>query len=306
MLITKIQITKTFDKGLLKAHVAVYINGFYFFGGIQIIQGIKRLFVTMPNIYDEEKIFTKLIDPIYPEARQDFESSIIDAYNKYIEATKIYTDFLNKRTVYEIARTKGPDNMRISDIKIRKINDNSNIKAIVSVKFDDCIAVHNIKIVQSEDRLLVVMPSIEIGIGIFHDIAQHVYSQAKEDFDTRIIDAYNNINENNNTIDDLSENVEIPLGKSEHNLNITEVYVRKIFIDKDIKALVSVTFNYYLTVHDIKIICVDDRLFFSMPSCKDENGNLKDLVHIIYPELRDQFEKTVIDNYHKALKNAIY
>lgn len=178
MLISKILITKTFDEGLLKALVSVKINGYYFIYDIQIIQGVKRLFVAMPNTYDEEQIFTKFIDPIYPEARQDFENSILDAYNKYIEATRVYTDFLNNREFYEI--TKGPEHMRISDIKIRKLNDNTNTKAIVSVKLDENIVIHNIKLVQSEDRPLVVMPSIDIGSGIFHDIAQHVYSQAKE------------------------------------------------------------------------------------------------------------------------------
>ena len=49
--------------------------------------------------------------------------------------------------------------MVITDIKIRKVFDESPMKAIVSVTFDDQLAVHDIKVINTKDKLFIVMPS---------------------------------------------------------------------------------------------------------------------------------------------------
>lgn len=49
--------------------------------------------------------------------------------------------------------------MDISDIKIRKTIAEGRLRAIVSITFDDTLAVHDIKIVQGDERLFVAMPS---------------------------------------------------------------------------------------------------------------------------------------------------
>ena len=49
--------------------------------------------------------------------------------------------------------------MQITDIKIRKFFDDGPMKAVVSVTFDDCLAVHDIKVIYARDRYFIVMPS---------------------------------------------------------------------------------------------------------------------------------------------------
>lgn len=49
--------------------------------------------------------------------------------------------------------------MTISEIKIRKTFSEGNLKAIVSATLDNCLAIHDIKIVQGSDRLFAAMPS---------------------------------------------------------------------------------------------------------------------------------------------------
>ena len=62
-------------------------------------------------------------------------------------------------------------------------------------------------------------------------------------------------------------------------MNITDIRIRKIYEDARLKALVSVTIDGDLAVHDIKVIEGPERLFVAMPSRKDENGTFRDIAH---------------------------
>ena len=50
--------------------------------------------------------------------------------------------------------------MQITDIRIRKINTEGRMKAVVSVTFDDAFVVHDIKVIEGQEgRLFTAMPS---------------------------------------------------------------------------------------------------------------------------------------------------
>ena len=53
---------------------------------------------------------------------------------------------------------------------------------------------------------------------------------------------------------------------------ITDIKVRKLFDDGPMKAIVSVTFDDQLVLHDIKVIGVRERNFIVMPSRKKSDG----------------------------------
>lgn len=81
----------------------------------------------------------------------------------------------------------------ITDVKIRKIiNDGGNLKAIISITVDNCLAIHDIKVVQGNDRLFVAMPSRKDECGIFRDIVHPIDSVAKNEFEAEILTAYEN------------------------------------------------------------------------------------------------------------------
>ena len=61
--------------------------------------------------------------------------------------------------------------MEITDVRIRKINDEGKMKAVVSVTFDDEFVVHDIKIIDGQNGLFVARPSRKMGEGDFRDIA---------------------------------------------------------------------------------------------------------------------------------------
>ena len=78
---------------------------------------------------------------------------------------------------------------------------------------------------------------------------------------------------------------------------ITEVKIRKTFAEGTLKAIVSITIDNSLAIHDIRIIHGTDRLFAAMPSRKDENGIYRDIVHPIDVSTRDDFERIIIAAY---------
>ena len=84
-------------------------------------------------------------------------------------------------------------------------------------------------------------------------------------------------------------------------MQITDIKIRKFFDDGPMKAVVSVTFNDALAVHDIKVIHARDRFFIVMPSRKNPDGTYRDIVHPINSEFRAAMENAVIDAYHVQL-----
>jgi stage V sporulation protein G len=69
--------------------------------------------------------------------------------------------------------------MQITDVRIRMIPDESKMKAVVSITFDDEFVVHDIKIIDGQNGLFIAMPSRKIGEGDFRDIAHPLTSEAR-------------------------------------------------------------------------------------------------------------------------------
>ncbi len=87
-------------------------------------------------------------------------------------------------------------------------------------------------------------------------------------------------------------------------MQITDIKIRKFFDEGPMKAVVSVTFDNCLAVHDIKVIYARERLFIVMPSRKNPDGTYRDIVHPIHADFRAQLESAVIDAYHVQLAAA--
>ena len=80
--------------------------------------------------------------------------------------------------------------MTITNIKVRKIIPEGRLKGIISVTFDDAFAVHDIKVVQGDDRLFVAMPSRRDDTGAFRDIVHPISTEARERIEGEILSAY--------------------------------------------------------------------------------------------------------------------
>ncbi|MBQ8687138.1 MAG: septation regulator SpoVG [Ruminococcus sp.] len=89
-------------------------------------------------------------------------------------------------------------------------------------------------------------------------------------------------------------------------MEITDIKIRRIVTEGRLRAVVSVTVDNMLAVHDIKIVQGDERLFVAMPSRKDENGVYRDIVHPISGASRKMMESSILEAYqqHLALMEA--
>lgn len=80
--------------------------------------------------------------------------------------------------------------MEITDIRVRKINLEGRMKAIVSVTFDDALVIHDVKVVEGDKGLFVAMPSKKMPDGEYKDIAHPISSQAREIIQSAVLKVY--------------------------------------------------------------------------------------------------------------------
>ena len=79
--------------------------------------------------------------------------------------------------------------MKISDIKFRKSLTDGNLKAIVSLTIDGCIAIHELKVIET-DHLFVAMPSRKDEAGAYHDIVHPINENARNLIESAVLAAY--------------------------------------------------------------------------------------------------------------------
>ena len=87
-------------------------------------------------------------------------------------------------------------------------------------------------------------------------------------------------------------------------MQITDIKVRKLFDEGPMKAIVSVTFDGQLAVHDIKVINARDKFFIVMPSRKNPYESYRDIVHPINAQFRGMLENAVITAYEADLAES--
>lgn len=84
--------------------------------------------------------------------------------------------------------------MEITSVSVHKIEkENSRMKGIASVVIDDSFAVHDIRIIQGEDKLFIAMPSRKTATGDYRDIAHPINHDVRTLFETAILDEYNKV-----------------------------------------------------------------------------------------------------------------
>ena len=85
--------------------------------------------------------------------------------------------------------------MQITDVRLRKVNSENRMKAVASVTFDNEFAVHDIKVIESQNGLFIAMPSRKTPNGEFKDIAHPINAETREMLQKTIIEKYNETEE---------------------------------------------------------------------------------------------------------------
>lgn len=80
--------------------------------------------------------------------------------------------------------------MNITDIRVRRIDKEGKMRAIVSITIDDEFVVHDIKVIEGDKGLFIAMPSRMATDGEYRDIAHPINSTTREKIQSLILDAY--------------------------------------------------------------------------------------------------------------------
>ena len=77
--------------------------------------------------------------------------------------------------------------MEITDIRIRKVAGEGKLKAYVTVTFDDCFVVHNVKIIEGKSGVLIAMPSRKTRSGEYKDVAHPICPDFRTKLQDRVL-----------------------------------------------------------------------------------------------------------------------
>lgn len=80
--------------------------------------------------------------------------------------------------------------MQITDIRIRKVEKEGKMKAVVSITIDNEFVVHDIKVIEGEKGLFIAMPSRKAADGEYRDIAHPINSATRERLQQLILEKY--------------------------------------------------------------------------------------------------------------------
>lgn len=80
--------------------------------------------------------------------------------------------------------------MQITDVRVRRIDKEGKMKAVVSITIDNEFVIHDIKVIEGEKGLFIAMPSRMAADGEYRDIAHPINSQTRELISETVIDKY--------------------------------------------------------------------------------------------------------------------
>lgn len=85
--------------------------------------------------------------------------------------------------------------MQITDVRIRKVEKEGKMKAVVSITIDEEFVIHDIKVIEGEKGLFIAMPSRKAADGEYRDIAHPINSGTRERIQEIILNTYDEMNQ---------------------------------------------------------------------------------------------------------------
>lgn len=83
--------------------------------------------------------------------------------------------------------------MKITDVRVRRIIESERapqVKAVVSITLDDQIAVHDIRVIEKEDKTFIAMPRLYVKNGVSRDTVHPTNAETRRELESAIIEAY--------------------------------------------------------------------------------------------------------------------
>ena len=80
--------------------------------------------------------------------------------------------------------------MQITELRIRKVEDEGKLRAYVTVTFDNCFVVHNVKKNKEKSGLFIAMPSRKTANGEYKDVAHPISPEFRTELQNKIVSEY--------------------------------------------------------------------------------------------------------------------
>ena len=80
--------------------------------------------------------------------------------------------------------------MRITDVRLRRIDKEGKMRAVASITIDDEFVIHDIKVIEGDKGLFIAMPSRKTPDGEYKDIAHPINSETRSRIQNLILSKY--------------------------------------------------------------------------------------------------------------------
>ncbi|MBR3280494.1 MAG: SpoVG family protein [Clostridia bacterium] len=81
--------------------------------------------------------------------------------------------------------------MQITEVRLKKIKSEGNMKAVASITFDGCFVIHDVKVIERKDKpLLVVMPETRRKNGTKSDVAHPINQETRDMITNEVLKKY--------------------------------------------------------------------------------------------------------------------
>lgn len=80
--------------------------------------------------------------------------------------------------------------MEITEINVRRIFKEGPLRAVVSVTFDNEFAIHNIKVINANEKLFLSMHSRKMNDGTYKDTAHPINTEFRRKLENAIFPVY--------------------------------------------------------------------------------------------------------------------
>ena len=82
--------------------------------------------------------------------------------------------------------------MKVTNVNLKKVEENGAVKAYATIILDDSLAIHNIRLIEGKERLFIAFPSYKDKNEAYHDYVHPIVSNLRETIEKAILDKYNN------------------------------------------------------------------------------------------------------------------
>lgn len=85
--------------------------------------------------------------------------------------------------------------MKVTDVRLRKIQTDGRMKALVSITLDEAFVIHDLRVIEGNSGLFVAMPSERTPDGEFRDIAHPINSDMRQEIQDAVMKVYDETDE---------------------------------------------------------------------------------------------------------------